>query len=107
MQLVPSSAYPCHYCKADSLWGMRVNAVSSGPVDSAMVKLVHSSAIRAAYHESVPFGRYGSEEEIAEVELFFCPSKASFVAGQVLAVDGGFDAGGVGLPNLRRNFGFE
>ncbi|HIC64865.1 MAG TPA: SDR family oxidoreductase, partial [Paracoccus sp.] len=43
--------------------------------------------------------------EIAEGIVFLASGKASFITGQVLAVDGGFDAAGVGLPALRRGEG--
>jgi NAD(P)-dependent dehydrogenase (short-subunit alcohol dehydrogenase family) len=39
---------------------------------------------------------------MAEAVGFLCSDTASFINGQVLAVDGGFDAAGVGLPTLRR-----
>ncbi|MBE7247863.1 MAG: SDR family oxidoreductase [Actinomycetospora chiangmaiensis] len=81
--------------------GIRVNAVAPGPVDTAMAKAVHSPEIRAAYHDAVPLGRYGLESELAEVIVFLCSDRASYVTGQVLAVDGGFDATGIGLPALR------
>ena len=83
--------------------GIRVNAVAPGPVDTEMAKLVHSVAIRSDYHDVIPLNRYGTTEEIAEVVGFLCSPAASYVNGQVLAVDGGFDAAGVGLPTLRRN----
>jgi hypothetical protein len=35
--------------------------------------------------------------------VWLCGPEAGYVNGQVLAVDGGFDATGVGLPTLRRN----
>jgi NAD(P)-dependent dehydrogenase (short-subunit alcohol dehydrogenase family) len=41
-------------------------------------------------------------EEIASAVGYLCSKEASYVNGQVLAVDGGFDASGVGLPTLRR-----
>jgi NAD(P)-dependent dehydrogenase (short-subunit alcohol dehydrogenase family) len=82
--------------------GIRVNAVAPGPVDTAMAKKVHTNDIRADYHDAIPLNRYGTEEEIAEVVAFLCSDAASYVNGQTLAVDGGFDAAGIGLPSLRR-----
>ena len=83
--------------------GIRVNAVAPGPVDTEMAKLVHSVAIRSDYHDAIPLERYGTTEEIANVVGFLCSAAASYVNGQVLAVDGGFAAAGVGLPTLRKN----
>jgi NAD(P)-dependent dehydrogenase (short-subunit alcohol dehydrogenase family) len=82
--------------------GIRVNAVCPGPVETEMAKLVHSVAIRSDYYDAIPLGRYGSTDEIAQTVGFLCSSDASFVNGQYVAVDGGFDAAGVGLPTLRR-----
>ena len=82
--------------------GIRVNAVAPGPVDTAMAKQVHTAAIRADYHDAIPLNRYGEEREIAEAVFFLCSDAASYVNGQTLAVDGGFDAAGIGLKDLRR-----
>jgi NAD(P)-dependent dehydrogenase (short-subunit alcohol dehydrogenase family) len=82
--------------------GIRVNAVAPGPVDTAMAKKVHTKDIRADYHDAIPLNRYGREEEIAAAVVFLCSDAASYVNGQTLAVDGGFDAAGIGLPALRR-----
>ncbi len=82
--------------------GIRVNAIAPGPVETEMAKKVHTPAIRADYHDTIPLARYGSLEEIANAVGFLCSPQASYVNGQVLAVDGGFDAAGVGLPTLRR-----
>ena len=81
--------------------GIRVNAVAPGPVDTAMAKAVHTPEIRAAYHDAIPLNRYGREEELAEVIFFLCGDGASYITGQTIAVDGGFDATGIGLPALR------
>jgi meso-butanediol dehydrogenase / (S,S)-butanediol dehydrogenase / diacetyl reductase len=81
--------------------GIRCNAVAPGPVDTAMAKLVHTPDIRRDYHDAIALNRYGTEEEIANAVHFLCSSLSSYINGQTLAVDGGFDAGGIGLPSLR------
>ncbi|WP_420405752.1 SDR family NAD(P)-dependent oxidoreductase [Nisaea sp.] len=81
--------------------GIRVNAVAPGPVDTAMAKKVHTPDIRADYHDAIPLNRYGLEEELAEAIFFLCSDRASYINGQYLAVDGGFDATGIGLPSFR------
>ncbi len=81
--------------------GIRVNAVAPGPVDTAMAKAVHTPEIRAAYHHAIPLNRYGLEQELAEAIFFLCSDRASYITGQTLAVDGGFEATGIGLPALR------
>lgn len=67
-----------------------------------MAKKVHSAEIRAGYHDVIPLNRYGLEEEIAEAIFFLSSDKASYINGQVLAVDGGFESTGVGLTSLRK-----
>jgi NAD(P)-dependent dehydrogenase (short-subunit alcohol dehydrogenase family) len=84
-------------------YGVRVNTVCPGPVETEMAKLVHSVAIRSDYIDTIPLGRYGTPQEMAQTVGFLCSSQASYINGQFLAVDGGFDASGVGLPTLRRN----
>ncbi|MFT5176021.1 MAG: meso-butanediol dehydrogenase/(S,S)-butanediol dehydrogenase/diacetyl reductase, partial [Gammaproteobacteria bacterium] len=81
--------------------GIRVNAIAPGPVDTAMAKAVHTADIRADYHDAIPLNRYGTEEEIAAGVWFLCSDAASYINGQTIAVDGGFDASGIGLPSLR------
>ena len=81
--------------------GIRVNGVAPGPVDTAMAKAVHTLEIRADYHDAIPLNRYGLEREVAEAVFFLCSDRSSYVTGQILAVDGGFEAAGIGLPTLR------
>ena len=81
--------------------GIRVNAVAPGPVDTAMAKAVHTPEIRRDYHDTIPLDRYGLEAELAEAVFFLCGDRAAYITGQVIAVDGGFEATGIGLPTLR------
>jgi NAD(P)-dependent dehydrogenase (short-subunit alcohol dehydrogenase family) len=81
--------------------GIRVNAVAPGPVETAMAKAVHTPEIRKDYHDHMPLNRYGLEEELAEAIYFLCSERSSYITGQTLAVDGGFEATGIGLPALR------
>lgn len=82
-------------------FGIRANCVAPGPVRTKLAMAVHSPAIVAAYHDAIPLNRYGSEMEIAGVIEFLCSRRASFVTGQTIAADGGFDCTGIGLPALR------
>lgn len=82
-------------------FGIRANCVCPGPVRTKLAMAVHSQEIIDAYHDAIPLNRYGSEREIAEAIHFLCSDRASYITGQVLAVDGGFEATGVGLPALR------
>ena len=82
-------------------YGIRANCVAPGPVRTKLAMAVHTQDIIDAYHDAIPLNRYGSEDEIAEVVAFLCSDKASYVTGQLIASDGGFEATGIGLPSLR------
>ena len=100
-----SKAGPAHLTKQQAIelaaFNIRVNAVAPGPVDTAMAKAVHTPEIRADYHDTIPLNRCGREEELAETIFFLCSARASYITGQLLSVDGGFEAAGIGLPTLR------
>ncbi|GAA4228877.1 NAD(P)-dependent dehydrogenase (short-subunit alcohol dehydrogenase family) [Sagittula marina] len=82
-------------------YGIRANCVAPGPVRTKLAMAVHSQEIIDAYHDAIPLNRYGSEDEIASVIVFLCSDRASYVTGQTIASDGGFQSTGVGLPALR------
>jgi meso-butanediol dehydrogenase/(S,S)-butanediol dehydrogenase/diacetyl reductase len=82
-------------------FGIRVNCVAPGPVRTKLAMAVHTQDIIDAYHDAIPLNRYGSEDEIAHVITFLCSPKGSYVSGQVIAADGGFESTGIGLPSLR------
>jgi len=83
-------------------YGIRANCVCPGPVRTKLAMAVHSEDIINAYHDAIPLNRYGSEDEIARVIAFLASDAASYVTGQIISVDGGFESTGIGLPALRK-----
>jgi NAD(P)-dependent dehydrogenase (short-subunit alcohol dehydrogenase family) len=76
--------------------GIRVNAVAPGPVETPMVKALHSSADRELYGRYIPMRRYAEPREIASVIYFLLDeSQSSFVTGEIVAVDGGYRGAGI------------
>lgn len=67
--------------------GIRVNAVAPGVIDTDMVQVLGEETLRMLAEE-IPLGRLGRPEEIAHAVVYL--AGASYVTGQVLAVDGGF-----------------
>ena len=82
-------------------YGIRANCIAPGPVRTKLAMAVHTQDIIDAYHDAIPLNRYGQEREIAEAIYFLASERASYITGQILAADGGFEATGVGLPALR------
>lgn len=71
-------------------YGVRVNAVAPGPVETGMLNRFTGSADRkAGLVAGVPLKRAGAPEEIADAIVFIASDRASFITGQVLGVDGG------------------
>jgi NAD(P)-dependent dehydrogenase (short-subunit alcohol dehydrogenase family) len=75
--------------------GVRVNVIAPGPVETPMVVAVHDEITRRSWTNAIPMGRYATPEEIAGTALFLCSDDASYITGQVLAVDGGFAGAGM------------
>jgi 3-oxoacyl-[acyl-carrier protein] reductase len=65
-----------------------VNALALGFVETGMTDALNAE-YRAKVIERIPLGRIAQPEEIAEVALFLLSSKAGYITGQVLQVDGG------------------
>lgn len=75
---------------------IRVNGISPGPIETPMVKAMHTAEARAGWMKTVPMRRYADPSEVAGAIAFLLDeTKSSFVTGQTLAVDGGFMAGGL------------
>src|SRR5712691_7624941 len=74
--------------------GVRVNAVAPGPIETGMLNRFTGNAERkAGLVSSVPLGRVGKPDEIANALVFLASDKAAFITGHVLSVDGGKSAG--------------
>ena len=73
--------------------GIRINAVCPGliwtPMADQMVEAGQGDSLKAM-EQSVPMGRVGRPEEIANAVLWLCSEAASYVTGQSISVDGGF-----------------
>jgi NAD(P)-dependent dehydrogenase (short-subunit alcohol dehydrogenase family) len=75
-------------------FGVRVNAVAPGPVETGMLnRFTGNEARKAGLIAGVPMQRAGRPEEIAQAIVFLASDKASFITGQILSVDGGKSAG--------------
>src|SRR6202051_2555957 len=71
-------------------FGVRVNAVAPGPIETAMLDRLTGSADRkAGLVAGVPLKRAGRPEEIADAILVAASGRASFITGQIIDVNGG------------------
>ncbi|MEX2628808.1 MAG: SDR family oxidoreductase, partial [Tistlia sp.] len=87
---------------ADKGYGIRVNTLCPGFVDSAMVEEIAASlagpggdaaAVRAKLTRRQPLGRMASAAEVAEAALWLASDASSYMTGAELVLDGGFSAG--------------
>jgi NAD(P)-dependent dehydrogenase (short-subunit alcohol dehydrogenase family) len=70
--------------------GIRVNAVAPGPTDTGMLtRFTRTPENKAALVTTVPMGRLGRSEELADAIVFLASDAASFINGHILNVDGG------------------
>jgi NAD(P)-dependent dehydrogenase (short-subunit alcohol dehydrogenase family) len=90
--------------------GIRVNAVCPGPIATRMTRDIamqvspnNPDSVQERYSSSIPLGRYGTAEEVANIVLFLCSDLASNVTGTQYVVDGGrlVAAAGVSSNGMR------
>lgn len=68
--------------------GIRVNVISPGPIDTAMMAAVDDEN-RAKFAAQIPMGRFGKPEEVARAIAFLASDESSYIAGSELCIDGG------------------
>ena len=70
--------------------GIRVNAVSGGPIDTDALKAFKNyEEVKQATIERSALNRMGTTQDIADAVYFLCTDDASWITGQTLTVDGG------------------
>lgn len=72
--------------------GLRVNAIAPGPTETPMVKAFYEANpdMKANATSGIPQKRLGTSEEVAELVTFLLTSKAQYINGEVIRIDGGF-----------------
>jgi NAD(P)-dependent dehydrogenase (short-subunit alcohol dehydrogenase family) len=90
-------------------YGVRVNAVCPGPVDTRMIHAIENQvspdnpgAVAQRYQAVIPLGRYATPEEVANVVQFLCSDLASNVTGAQYPVDGGRTASPAAVTSVAR-----
>ena len=76
-------------------WGITVNAVAPGPVETPLIKGLHGGGTVDTYAAMVPMRRYGRTDEVSHAVRFLASDEAAYITGETIAVDGGFLASGL------------
>jgi NAD(P)-dependent dehydrogenase (short-subunit alcohol dehydrogenase family) len=76
--------------KAYGPYGITVNTIAPGLIDTAMMRTGLSDSARRQMEEATPLKRFGTPEEVASVVAFLASDAASFISGATINVSGGF-----------------
>lgn len=75
--------------KAGAPHGVYANTLAPGPVETNMWATVNQGASTPAANATVPLGRYGTSEDIAQAALFLCSPASNWITGTSLDISGG------------------
>jgi len=78
---------------------VRVNAIAPGPIDNRMIQSIEqqmapgdAAGLREQFKSLIAMGRYGKNEEVANLALFLASDESSYTTGSIYPIDGGFTA---------------
>ncbi len=79
--------------------GIRINSIHPSPVDNRMMRSIEQQSnpddaegVKKAFESTIPLGRYGKNEEMADLILFLASDQASYITGAQYRIDGGMGA---------------
>lgn len=76
-------------------WNITVNSIAPAPVDTPMIKKMHTQSTREEWYRVLPIKRYAKPEEIAHAAAFLASDHSGYISGHTLNIDGGFNATGL------------
>jgi 3-oxoacyl-[acyl-carrier protein] reductase len=77
---------------------INVNSVAPGVIEVRRDPSWETSEFGSAIMQSIPSGRRGQTDEVAQAVLFLCSEGADYISGAVVPVDGGMDTGWTHMP---------
>jgi len=76
--------------------GIRVNTIHPGPVNNRMMRAIEAdmapenpNAVKEGFEATIPLGRYGENEEMAQLALFLASDESRYITGTTQVIDGG------------------
>ena len=75
-----------------SRYGIRVNAIAPGFIDTVLTQQVPAE-VREKFIHQIPLRRMGQPEEIADLVAFLVSDSSSYITGQCIQIDGGLSVG--------------
>ena len=107
--LVAKPGMSAYVASKNAVLGLTKNAVCPGPIDTRMIHSLESqlnpanpASVSERYRATLPIGRYGTAEEVANVVLFLCSDLAGNITGAQYVVDGGRTATGGSVTTAQK-----